>query len=54
MAKKTTDLYSHLDAEAWADIEEMRQPKPMPPAGKKKTVTHYAGMTPEKAKRKKK
>lgn len=24
-----------LDGDAWADIEEMRQPKPMPPAKKR-------------------
>ena len=54
MAKKTTDLYSHLDAGAWEDIERMRQPKPMPPAKKKKTVTRYKDMTPEKASHKRK
>jgi hypothetical protein len=43
-----------LDGEAWADIEEMRQPKPMPPAREKKTVTRYADMTPEKAEHKRK
>lgn len=53
MVKKTTDLYSHLDAGAWEAIERMRQPKPMPPA-KKKTVTRYKDMTPEKAARKRK
>lgn len=54
MAKTTTDLYSLLDAGAWADIEKMRQPKPMPPAEKKKTVTRYKDMTPEKAAHKRK
>jgi hypothetical protein len=54
MTKKTTDLYSQLDDDAWADIEKMRQPKPMPPARKKKTVTRYADMTPEKAEHKRK
>lgn len=43
-----------LDGEAWADVEKMRQPKPMPPAKKKKTVTRYKDMTPEKAARKRK
>lgn len=43
-----------LDGEAWADVEKMRQPKPMPPAKKKKTVTRYKDMTPEKATRKRK
>lgn len=43
-----------LDGEAWTDIEKMRQPKPMPPARKKNTVTHYADMTPEKAEHKRK
>ena len=54
MTKKTTDLYSHLDAEAWEYIEQVRQPKPMPPAKKKKTVTRYKDMTPEKASHKRK
>lgn len=54
MAKKTTDLYSHLDAGAWEEIERMRQPKPMPPARKKKTVTRYKDMTPEKVDHKRK
>lgn len=54
MTKKTTDLYSQLDAGAWADIERMRQPKPMPPAKRKKTVTRYKDMTPEKAAHKRK
>lgn len=40
-------VFDWLD-DAWADIEKMRQPKPMPPARKKKTVTRYADMTPEK------
>ena len=43
-----------LDGEAWADIEEMRRPKPMPPARKRDTVTRYADMTPEKAEHKRK
>lgn len=43
-----------LDGDAWADIEKMRQPKPMPPARKKKTVTRYADMTREKAEHKRK
>ena len=43
-----------LDGDAWADIEQMRQPKPMPPAKKKNTVTRYADMTPEKAEHKRK
>lgn len=54
MTKKTTDLYGHLDAEAWEAIERMRQPKPMPPARKKKAVTRYRDMTPEKAAHKRK
>ena len=54
MAMKTTDLYSYLDAGAWEGIERMRQPKPMPPAKKKKTVTQYKDMTPEKAAHKRK
>lgn len=55
MVKKTTDLYGYLDAVAWEDIERMRQPKPMPPAKKKKkTVTQYKDMTPEKAAHKRK
>lgn len=43
-----------LDEQAWQEIERMRQPKPMPPAKKKKTVTRYADMTPEKASHKRK
>lgn len=43
-----SDVSEWLDGEAWADIEKMRQPKPMPPAEKKKTVTRYADMPPEK------
>nr|DAH24750.1 MAG TPA: hypothetical protein [Caudoviricetes sp.] len=43
-----------LDGDAWADIEQMRQPKPIPPAEKKKTVTRYKDMTSEKAERKRK
>lgn len=42
-------IFEWLDEGARADIEKMRQPKPMPPAKKKKTVTRYADMTPEKA-----
>lgn len=41
-------VYESLNSDIWADIEQMRQPKPMPPAEKKKTVTRYADMTPEK------
>lgn len=41
-------IFEWLDEGARADIEKMRQPKPMPPAKKKKTVTRYADMTPEK------
>ena len=48
------DVTEWLDEEAWADIEKMRQPKPMPPAEKKKTVTRYKDMTPEKAEHKRK
>lgn len=47
-----SDVTEWLDDEAWADIEKMRQPKPMPPAEKKKTVTRYKDMTPEKAEHK--
>lgn len=43
-----------LDGDAWADIEQMRQPKPMPPAQKKKTVTRYEDMAPEKVEHKRK
>lgn len=49
-----SDVSEWLDGDAWADIEQMRQPKPMPPARKKKTVTRYADMTPEKAEHKRK
>ena len=49
-----SDVTEWLDDEAWADIEKMRQPKPMPPAEKKKTVTRYKDMTPEKAEHKRK
>lgn len=41
-------IFEWLDEGALADIEKMRQPKPMPPAKKKKTVTRYADMTPKK------
>lgn len=41
-----------LDDKAWADIQQMRQPKTMPPAKKKKSVTRYADMPPEKVARK--
>lgn len=47
-------IFEWLDEDAWADIEKMRQPKPMPPARKKKTVTRYADMTPKKAEHKRK
>lgn len=47
-------IFEWLDKGARADIEKMRQPKPMPPAKKKKTVTRYADMTPEKANHKRK
>lgn len=47
-----SDVTEWLDDEAWADIEKMRQPKPMPPARKKKATTRYADMPPEKAERK--
>ena len=49
-----SDVTEWLDGEAWADIEKMRQPKPMPPAEKKKTVTRYKDMPPEKAAHKRK
>ena len=49
-----SDVSEWLDGEAWADIEKMRQPKPMPPARKKNTVTHYADMAPEKVEHKRK
>lgn len=48
------DVSEWLDGEAWTDVEKMRQPKPMPPARKKKTVTRYADMTPEKVEHKRK
>lgn len=41
-------VFDWLDDDAWADIEKMRQPQPIPPARKKKTVTRYANMTPKK------
>lgn len=47
-------IFEWLDAGARADIEKMRQPKPMPPAKKKKTVTRYANMTPKKVEHKRK
>lgn len=47
-------VYDSLDGNLWADIQQMRQPKPMPPAEKKKGVTRYADMTPEKAEHKRK
>lgn len=47
-------IFEWLDEEARADIEKMRQPKPMPPAKKKKTVTRYADMTPKKVNHKRK
>lgn len=47
-------VYECLDGDAWADIEQMRQPQPMPPAKKKNTVTRYADMTPEKVEHKRK
>lgn len=48
------DIYETLTQDAWTLIEAMRQPKPMPPAKKKKNITHYADMTPEKVARKRK
>lgn len=48
------NIYETLNDNDWAFINQKRQPKPMPPAKKKKTVTHYADMTPEKAEHKKK
>lgn len=46
------NIYETLDQDAWTLIREMRQPKPMPPARKKKNITRYADMTPEKVARK--
>lgn len=43
-----------LDEQAWQEIRRMRQPQPMPPAKKKKNVTRYKDMTPEKVARKRK
>lgn len=48
------NIYETLTDDAWTLIDQMRQPKPMPPAKKKKTVTHYADMTPEKVAHKRK
>lgn len=47
-------IFEWLNENARADIEKMRQPKPKPPARKKKTVTRYANMTPKKAEHKRK
>lgn len=47
-------IFEWLNDGARADIEKMRQPKPMPPARKKKTVTRYADMTPKKVNHKRK
>ena len=47
-------IFDWLDEGYRAEIEKMRQPKPMPPAEKKNTVTRYADMTPEKAEHKRK
>lgn len=47
-------IFEWLDEGARADIEKMRQPKPMPPAKKKKTVTRYADMAPKKVNHKRK
>lgn len=47
-------IFDWLDEGARAEIEKMRQPKPMPPAKKKKTVTRYADMTPKKVEHKRK
>lgn len=47
-----SDVTEWLDDEAWADIEKMRQPQPMPPARKKKPHPHYADMPPEKVEHK--
>lgn len=48
------DITAWLNDDDWTFIQEMRQPKPMPPARKKKTVTRYADMKPEKAAHKRK
>ena len=48
------NIYETLTDDAWNLISQMRQPKPMPPAKKKKTITHYADMTPEKVAHKRK
>lgn len=50
----TDSIFDWLDEGARAYIEEVRQPKPMPPAKKKKTVTRYADMTPKKVEHKRK
>ena len=47
-------IFDWLDERARAEIEKMRQQKPMPPARKKKTVTRYADMTPKKVEHKRK
>lgn len=47
-------IFDWLDEGARAEIEKMRQQKPMPPAKKKKTVTRYADMTPKKVEHKRK
>lgn len=47
-------IFDWLDEGARAEIEKMRQPKPMAPARKKKTVTRYADMTPKKVEHKRK
>lgn len=50
----TDSIFDWLDEDARADIEKMRQPKPMPPAKKKKNVTRYANMAPKKVEHKRK
>lgn len=50
----TDSIFDWLDEGARAYIEEARQPKPMPPAKKKKTETRYANMTSKKAEHKRK
>lgn len=42
------NIYETLTDDAWTLIQQMRQPKPMPPARKKKNITRYKDMTPEK------
>lgn len=49
-----TSMFETFDQATLDLIREMRQPKPMPPAKKKKNITRYADMTPEKAEHKRK